>query len=174
MRLLALLLLATAALSASAVQFSVVNPTVAPNQPGSFSVTGTVTMDAGEIYIPVGSSSTIHNAFNAANTAGFDSGVVWSSSFLAWNGTGTYTGDLLDLSVNPGNFGYSGGMPLGLYDRNPSHPSGLATMRFLYFSATSVLTPADMHYSVTVAVPEPISLIGLGVGAAALLRRRRR
>ena len=51
--------------------------------------------------------------------AGFTAGVQnFDPAFLAWNGVGTYTGSIYFFQISPSNLGFSGEMPLGLYNVN--------------------------------------------------------
>ena len=164
--------LATSSVHAAFITLN--SPTVGPNQPGTFYVTGTITVGAGESVLSPTLVSTVAVPFLPSLTAGFNSASGnFNSSLLAWNGLSTYTGNILDFTVNPGNLGYSGGMPLGVYNTNPLFPGGPG-ISLDYLDAAGVEHSMNGNYHITVAsTPEPASLIVLSFGALALRKRRR-
>ena len=153
---------ATATVS-SAASFILNSPTVGPNQPGTFYVTGTVNVGAGESVL-----STFTAGFNS-NCGNFD------SDFLNWNGTTAYTGKILDFKVDTGNLGYSGGMPVGIYNTNPLGPAGHPGVSLDWLDPNQHEHSMTANYHITVtATPEPASLAVFGIGAFALRMKRKR
>ncbi|MDX2016422.1 MAG: hypothetical protein SFY95_02130 [Planctomycetota bacterium] len=143
-----------------------------PNFGGTIAITGTITMNSGESLLSPLSMSSWSLPFNAGLTAGFNGpGQGWDAGFLAWNGIGTYSGAIVNHVITPGNFGYSGGMPLGLYGTNPLGPGGLAGITLNYVDTNGALGTFSANYAINVVpAPGPIALLGL----AGLVSRRRR
>ncbi len=158
-----------AAVSANALSISL-NPvtTVAPNV-GAFTINGTITAGAGEQFLFL---NQIWFPFNAGFTAGFNGSNAVDPSLAAWSGFGTYTGAIYDYAGGPGNYGYSGGMPVGLYDFNPGSPDFMPQIQATFQLPTGATEIAFSDYAVNV-VPEPASMAALALGGMALLRRRR-
>lgn len=171
--LIAISLSLTAA--SQAAFFSLNSPTVGPNQPGTFYVTGTVTVGSGESVISPNLVSTVALPFLSNYSAGFNFNCGnFDTDFLNWNGVTNYTGKILDFTVNPGNLGYSGGMPLGVYASNVLFPGG-AGVALDYLDAAGAEHTMRANYHINVeTTPEPATLLCLGLGAVVTLRRRRR
>ncbi|MBS1718370.1 MAG: PEP-CTERM sorting domain-containing protein [Armatimonadetes bacterium] len=178
-RLLAASLVAslTCAASLSNAAFMTLNsPTVGPNQPGTFYVTGTITVGAGETVLSPNVVSTVALPFLPAFTAGFNYNCGnFDNDILSWNGTTNYTGKILDFTVNPNNLGYSGGMPLGVYNFNPFFPNqqpGIS-LDFVDANGAEHSMQASYHITVTNTTPEPASIAALAIGALAIRRRKK-
>ncbi len=141
---------------------------------GIISIIGTVTTNPGEtFYAPsVFSSQTV--PYLPGFTAGFTGvGNDWSPAFVAWAtiGTGTYTGPIFDHVIVPGNFGYAGGMPVGLYGGSSSFP-GSITLNYYTIGAPDRAITANYAVNVT-AVPTPATLAAFGIGGLVASRRKR-
>lgn len=164
------------AATSHAASISLVSATVGPNQPGTAFIMGTVNVGPGEQVLSPNLVSTLAVPYLPSFTAGFTNGVIFDANFIAWNGLSTYSGKILDFSVNPGNVGYAGGMPLGVYNTNPFGPGGGPGISLDYLDATGI-NEHSMHanYSITVAqtTPEPASLSILALWGLALRRKRK-
>ncbi|MBX3378999.1 MAG: hypothetical protein KF805_02805 [Phycisphaeraceae bacterium] len=168
--------IAGAAAPACAFTFTLTPVTnTTPNFAGTILITGTVSMGAGETFIGPNTMSSVFLPFKPAFTAGFNGpGQTWDAGFLAWNGLGTYTGAIYNHQINAGNLGYSGGMPLGLYNFNPLGPSGQQPAIILwYLDPNGVDRSATATYAINV-VPAPGALATIALGGLVALRRRRR
>lgn len=144
-----------------------------PNFAGTILITGTVTMGAGETFLNPNVMSTVYLPFLPAFTAGFNGpGQTWDAGFLAWNGIGSYTGAIYNHQINAGNLGYSGGMPLGLYNFNPGGPGGSPAITLSYIDANGVTQSITSKYAVNV-VPTPGCAGTLAMGALLAARRKR-
>lgn len=166
--------LTAAAATSNAALITLNSPTVGPNQPGTFFVTGTITVGPGEAFLSPNTVSTVALPLLPAFVAGFNYNCGnFDANVLAWNGLSTYTGNILDFTVNPNNFGYSGGMPLGVYNFNPGFPGSQPGISLDYIDPNGVEHTTIANYQITVAaVPEPASLAALALGAAILKRKR--
>jgi hypothetical protein len=163
------------AASASAFTFTLTPVTVTtPNFAGTISINGTVSMGVGETFLNPNTSSAVWLPFLPSFSAGFNGpGQAWDAGFLAWNGLGTYTGAIYNHQVNPGNLGYSGGMPLGLYNFNPLGPFGQQpAIRLDYIDPNGGLKSVTAVYAIDV-VPTPGSVSLLAMGGLLAARRRR-
>lgn len=145
-----------------------------PNFAGTILITGTVSMGAGETFLSPNLMSTVWLPFKPAFVAGFNGpGQTWDAGFLAWNGVGTYTGAIYNHQINPGNLGYSGGMPLGLYNFNPLGPLGQQpAIQLFYVDPNGSVKSATSAYAINV-VPTPGSACLLGIAGLVSARRRR-
>lgn len=162
------------ACSARAFTFTLTPVTyTTPNDPNPIFINGTVTVAANETY---GGWSQFDACFLPGFTAGFNGPPQnFTAAFLAWNGIGTFTGAIYEHHVNATNFGYSGGMPVGLYDRNPLGPGGFSSIKLRYADGNGVSHDAAALYGIQVdAVPEPASMTISAAVFFALLRRRSR
>jgi len=161
-------LFAFAASANAVVNFNITNPSqvvAAPNS-GFVLVTfaGTVTLTGG--FAP--SFAAVESPGNGSNFLTFDS---FDAGFLTYLSNAVvnsnYAGDLFTFQVQ------STDVP-GLYDQNNG---GFGSSPFaeaiFYASKNGALASDNEFFDVTVtAVPEPASMAVLGLGAAALLRRR--
>ncbi|MGH7243805.1 MAG: hypothetical protein ACREJD_10345 [Phycisphaerales bacterium] len=145
-----------------------------PNFAGTILITGTVTMGAGETFLNPNVMSSVFLPFKPAFTAGFNGpGQTFDAGFLAWNGLGTYTGAIYNHQITAGNLGYSGGMPLGLYNFNPLGPSGQQpAITLWYVDPNGVSQSSTATYAINV-VPTPGGMAMFGAGALISMRRRR-
>lgn len=143
-----------------------------PNFAGPIQIMGTVTLAAGETCYSPNVMSSMYPPFMGPFIAGFNGpGNTWDPAFLAWNGVGGYSGPVWDCLIVPGNLGYAGGMPVGLYAQNPLGPGG---------NAAIILTCFDLNgdhsrtatFGVNV-VPAPGAAALLGLGGLLAMRRRR-
>lgn len=165
------LALSTAANAATFSLTAVTNTT--PNFAGTILITGTVTVGAGEIFLGPNVMSTVHLPFLSSFTAGFNGpGQTWDAGFLAWSGVGTYTGAIYNHQINPGNLGYSGGMPLGLYSFNPLGPGSSPAIVLNYIDTNGVTQAMSSKYAINV-IPSPGPLATLALGTVLVTRRRR-
>lgn len=159
---------------AKAFTFTLTPVTVTtPNFAGTILITGTVSMGAGETFLHPNVMSSHAVPFTPGFTAGFNgAGNTWDPGFLAWNGIGTYTGSIFNHVIVPGNLGYAGGMPLGLYNTNPLGPGGLPGIQLFYIDPNGSTKSAFANYAVNV-VPGPggAGVFGLA-GLVAACRRR--
>lgn len=144
-----------------------------PNFAGAILIQGTVTVAPGETFFSPLTMSTVHLPFLPGFTAGFNgNGQTWDPGFLAWNGTGTYSGPIYNHMVSPNNLGYAGGMPLGLYGSNVLGPGGQSALILSYADANGLTQFSTQTYAVNV-VPAPGAAVLLAVGGMAGIRRRR-
>jgi hypothetical protein len=166
-----LALVAQAAGAATFTMTTVTNTT--PNFGGTIAITGTIVMNSGESLLSPTSMSSWSLPFNAGLTAGFNGpGQGWDAGFLAWNGIGTYSGAIVNHVITPSNFGFSGGMPLGLYGTNPLGPGGLAGITLNYVDTNGALGTFSANYAINV-VPAPGAAGALGLAGLLAMRRRR-
>lgn len=97
--------------------------------------------------------------------------VTFDAAFVAYlsgaNAGIDYTGDLFSLDIQSTD-------PVGLYDQNAGSPTGTSQLIVSAVNTRNQREFSDNEYYAVNVVPEPASLIALGVGAAALLRRRNR
>ncbi len=159
--------------SANAFSFTLTPVTfTTPNDPNPIFINGTVTVAANETYV---GWTQFDAPFLTGFTAGFNGAPQnFTSSFLAWNGVGTYTGAIYEHHVNPTNLGYAGGMPVGLYNKNIFGPSGFSSIKLTYADSLGSTQTASALYGIQVdAVPEPATLGVLALAALALKRRRK-
>jgi len=108
--------------------------------------------------------------------AGFTAGVQnFDPAFLAWNGVGTYTGSIYFFQISPSNLGFSGEMPLGLYNVNIFGPNAQPGIILSFAGPSGATQSATANYAINV-VPTPgaAALLGLGGLLSAGGRRRRR
>jgi MYXO-CTERM domain-containing protein len=166
--------LALAASYAGAFTFTLTPVTnTTSNFAGTIAITGVVTVAAGETFYSPLVMSTSAMPFNATLTAGFNGpGQNWDAGFLAWNGIGTYSGAIFNHVVTAANFGYAGGMPLGLYGTNPFGPSGGAGIILHYVAPSGADQSASANYAINV-IPTPGPVAALALAALAASRRRR-
>ncbi|MBY0111607.1 MAG: hypothetical protein K2Y21_02205 [Phycisphaerales bacterium] len=166
--------LALASHHASAFTFTLTPvTTTTSNFAGTIAINGVVSMGAGEVFYSPLVMSSVSLPFKSSFTAGFNGpGQTWDPAFLAWNGIGTYTGAIYNHSINAGNLGYSGGMPLGLYATNPLGPSGGSGIILHYLDANGVDQSSAANYAINV-VPTPGPAAVLALGSLVALRRRR-
>ncbi len=145
-----------------------------PNFAGTILITGTVSVGIGETFLNPTVMSSVWLPFKPAFTAGFNGpGQTFDAGFLAWNGIGTYTGAIYNHQINAGNLGYSGGMPLGLYNFNPLGPNGQQpAIRLNYIDANGATQSAIANYAVNV-LPSPGSTVVLALAGAVAAKRRR-
>lgn len=164
----------SAGAAASAFTFTMTPVTnTTSNFAGTIAINGVVSMGVGETFIHPSMMSTSAMPFNAGLTAGFNGpGQNWDAGFLAWSGVGTYTGAIFNHVITPSNFGYAGGMPMGLYGTNPLGPSGGAGIILHYIDANGVQKSAAANYAINV-VPSPAGASVLGVAGVFAARRRR-
>ncbi len=144
-----------------------------PNYVGQITIMGTVTAGPGETFYSPNVQSAIAVPFLPSFAAGFN-GLPqgWDPGFLAWNGTGTYSGPIYFHEVSPANLGYSGGMPLGLYGSNIFGPGGQSAIT-LYFLGTDGRDHAlASPYAINV-IPAPGALAAFGLVGMVAVRRRR-
>jgi len=163
------------ATSAEAFVFTLTPVTnTTPNFAGTILINGTVTMGAGETFLNPNVQSSVWLPFKPAFTAGFNGpGQTWDAGFLAWNGLGTYTGAIYNHQINAGNLGYSGGMPLGLYNFNPLGPFGQQpAIQLYYIDPNGVMKSSTSTYAINV-VPSPGSATMIGIAGVLVARRRR-
>jgi hypothetical protein len=143
-----------------------------PNFGGPIQIMGTVTLAAGETCYSPNVVSSSYPPFTAGFTAGFNGpGNTWDPAFLTWNGVGGYSGPVWDCLVTPGNLGYAGGMPVGLYASNPLGPGGSSGITLTCFDNNG-----DHSLSATFGVnvvPAPGAAALLGLGGLLAVRRRR-
>lgn len=167
--------MALAASAAHAFTFTLTPiTTTTPNFAGTILINGTVSMGAGETFISPNLMSSVYLPFLPSFTAGFNGPAQnWDAGFLAWNGIGTYTGAIYNHQINAGNLGFSGGMPLGLYNFNPFGPSGQQpAIRLWYTDALGMSRAREATYAIDV-VPAPGALATLGLCGTIAMRRRR-
>ena len=166
--------LAVASHNALAGTFTLTPVTVTtPNFGGTIAINGVVSMGSGEslIHPLVMSSSAV--PFLSDLSAGFNGpGQNWDAAFLAWSGVGTYSGAIFDHIVTPGNLGYAGGMPLGLYGTNPLGPSGGAGITLHYIDVNGTTASFAANYAINV-VPAPGTAGLMALGGLLATRRRR-
>lgn len=173
-----LALAAILAPAASAATFTLTPITnTSPTNAGIIAITGTVTAAPGEtFYSPnvIGSQAV---PFLPGFTAGFTGvGNDWDPAFIAWSntGTGTYSGPIFNHVIVPGNVGYAGGMPLGLYNTNPFGPGGQPGITLNYYGPNQITIPISANYAVNVTdIPAPATMTTLAIAGMATLRRRR-
>jgi len=144
------------------------------NFAGTILITGTVSMGIGETFLNPNVQSSVWLPFKPAFVAGFNGpGQTFDAGFLAWNGIGTYTGAIYNHQINAGNLGYSGGMPLGLYNFNPLGPLGLQpAIQLFYIDPNGSMQSKTSAYAINV-VPSPGSATMIGIGGMLAARRRR-
>ncbi len=141
---------------------------------GVIAINGVVSVGAGETFIHPLMMSTSAMPFKSNLSAGFNGpGQNWDAGFLAWNGVGTYTGAIFNHVIVASNFGYAGGMPVGLYGTNPFGPSGGAGIILHYIDANGVQQSAAANYAINV-VPSPAGASVFALAACVATRRRRR
>lgn len=144
-----------------------------PNFGGPIVITGTVTMGPGEVMLNPTVQSSHAMPFLSSYTAGFNGpGQQFDPAFLAWNGLGTYSGPILNHQISPGNLGYSGGMPLGLYGSNVLGPGGGSGIVLYFVSTSGSVDPMSATFAIQV-VPAPGAAAALGLAACLAGRRRR-
>ena len=161
-------LLAFAASANAVLNFNISNPsqTVAAPNSGFVLVTfaGTVTASGGF----AATSAAVEWPGNGTNFLTFDS---FDSGFLAYLGAAVpnanYSGDLFSIQVA------STDVP-GLYDQNNGGFGSSPFAEAIVYGTKNGLEASDNEFfDITVtAVPEPASMAVLGLGVAALLRRR--
>ncbi|MCA9287840.1 MAG: hypothetical protein KDA05_04600 [Phycisphaerales bacterium] len=166
--------MASLATQAQAFSFTLTPVTnTTPNFPGTIFITGTVIVDPGETFLHPSVMSASAPPFLANLTAGFNGpGNTWNPVFLGWNGQGNISGTIFNHVVTPGNFGYSGGMPVGLYASNFLGPNGQAGLVLHYIDALGVTRSASANYAINV-VPAPGALALVGLAGIVAPRRRR-
>ncbi|MBX3111561.1 MAG: PEP-CTERM sorting domain-containing protein [Fimbriimonadaceae bacterium] len=159
-------LFAFAASANAVVNFNITNPSQTVAAPGSGYVlvtfAGTVTLTGG--FTPAGLS--VEWPGNGSTFLTFDS---FDAGFLAYVSAAVvdsnYTGNLFSFQVQ------STDTP-GLYDLNSNGSSPFAEATF-DATRNGVRASDNEFFDITVtAVPEPASMAVLGLGAAALLKRR--
>lgn len=168
-RLLALVAATLAATVSSAATFVLddPNPIVARPLSGTatYALTGTITTVGNESISNYGGAS----AFNADETVGIEP-VPDDTAFTVLRQPGSsYTGTLFTFDI-------SADTPLGEYATFTGLPNG-PVLNVGYFTngVGSERREIQIPWSVTVqAVPEPGTMAVLGLGAAALLRKRRK
>ncbi|MCE9558408.1 MAG: PEP-CTERM sorting domain-containing protein [Armatimonadetes bacterium] len=165
-------ILASAAAQAMTFTLTPITNTT-PNFVGPINIMGSVVCAPGERYL---FWSQFDAPFLSSFTAGFNGAPQnFTPGFLAWNGLGSYTGAIYQHGCNPTNLGWSGGMPVGLYDSNPFGPGGKSSIQLTYATTNGTTAVAIAKYAINVqAVPEPSSIAAVGLGGVALMRRRRR
>jgi hypothetical protein len=140
---------------------------------GVIAINGVVSVGVGETFVHPSLMSSWALPFLSNYSAGFNGpGQGWDAGFLAWNGVGTYSGAIINHVINPGNLGYSGGMPVGYYGSNLLGPGGNAGIVLWYIDANGVQQSASANYAINV-VPSPASASLLALGAGIAMRRRR-
>ncbi len=126
---------------------------------------GTVTTSGG--WAP--STITVEWPGNGSNFLTFDS---FDAAFVAYLGAGVpnsnYSGDLFSIQVASTDAD-------GLYDLNGSSSGSSPFAEAIFYAMKNGVVAGDNeYYSITVeSVPEPVSMGILGLGALALIRRRR-
>lgn len=167
--------LVAAANPARAFTFTLTPVTVTTsNFAGTIQINGTVTVGPGETFISPNLMSSVWLPFLPSFSAGFNGpGQTWDAGFLAWNGIGTYTGAIYNHQIIPGNLGFSGGMPLGLYNFNPFGPGGQQpAIRLWYTDASGASQSNFATYAIDV-IPAPGSLTMASLCGLLVARRRR-
>ena len=162
------------AASASAFTFTMTPVTSTTSTfAGTIAINGVVSVGVGETFIHPSLMSTSAMPFKSSLTAGFNGpGQNWDAGFMAWSGVGTYSGAIFNHVIVPGNLGYSGGMPLGLYGTNPFGPSGGAGIVLWYIDANGLQQSSAANYAINV-VPAPGVASVLGLAGWMASRRRR-
>lgn len=168
------LVTAVAAPRAAAFTFTMTPVTnTTSNFAGVIAINGVVSVGVGETFIHPSLMSLSAMPFKSNLSAGFNGpGQNWDAAFLAWNGVGTYSGAIFNHVIVPGNLGYAGGMPLGLYGTNPLGPSGGAGIILHYIDANGVQQSAAANYAINV-IPTPATASILALAALGAARRRR-
>jgi hypothetical protein len=172
-------LAATALVLAAAVQpahafIFTLNPVTntTPNFAGPIFINGTVTVAPSETFYTPTVMSSVALPF-LGFTAGFNgNGQTFDAAFLAWNGIGTYTGAIYNNQVSTNNFGYTGGMPVGLYNSNVIGPGGQSAITLNYADANGITRSAVAAYAINV-VPTPGAASMLAMTGLMVSRRRR-
>ncbi len=159
---------------AGAATFSLTAVTnTTPNYAPPILIMGSVTMSPGEVMISPTLMSSHGMPFLSNYSAGFNgSGQSFNPGFLAWNGTGTYTGPILNHQVSANNLGYSGGMPVGLYGSNVFGPGGQSWITLHYIDIAGLQQSVNLPFAINV-VPAPGAMALMGLGGVVMMRRRR-
>ncbi len=161
-------LLAVAAASQAALNFNLDFPDLSAPLPTSgttvLTFTGTVDVTAGWD----ATSATLNMPFQVSSFVGlagaFDPGFV---AYLSGANAGVdYSGNIFSIDVTPSS-------AIGLYDSNFNSTTA-ATITVSGQKGVSTFDDSEAYSVEVTAVPEPASLIALGAGAAALIRRRKR
>jgi uncharacterized protein (TIGR03382 family) len=171
---LAAALVTLAASHAGAITFTMTPvTTTTPNFVGLIPINGVVTIGPGETFYHPSFMSTSAMPFLSSLSAGFNGpGQNWDPGFMAWSGIGTYSGPIFNHVVTPSNFGYSSGMPLGLYGTNPFGPNGGAGIILHAADANGLTVSASANYAINV-IPSPASASLLALATLVAGRRRR-
>lgn len=142
------------------------NPYQSANVPGSGSifVTFSGTVDILNPFYDV-SGATIEGASDGTNFLNMAFDAAFLSYVLGNNPGLDYTGDIFTAEVTSTT-------PLGNYWLGPGGLSGLA--EFTAIATGPSLDAVDNELFGVTVVPEPATLAALGIGAAALIRRRRK
>lgn len=166
--------IAAAAVPAQAFVFTLTPvTTTTPNFTGLIQIQGSVTVASNETFLSPNLVSTFAAPFLPGFAAGFTAGVQnFDPAFLAWNGVGTYIGPIYFFQNSPSNLGFSGGMPLGLYNVNIFGPNAQPGIILSYAGPTGATQSAAANYAINV-VPTPGAAAVLALGGLMAGRRRR-